>query len=73
MTSIVFDTLEPHAKGLWRHEISDFASAAEGFTWRKQTYFGGLYQKTVARRLAVPAEEPEECRHRSRHTHRPAG
>ena len=73
VTSIVFDTLEPYAKGLWRHEISDFAGAADGFVWRKETFFGGLYQKTVARRLAVPAEEPEECGHRFRHIHRLAG
>jgi hypothetical protein len=24
----------------------------EGFTWRKETFFGGLYQETVARRPA---------------------
>ena len=49
VTSLVFDTLEPFAKGLWANEISSYASAKEGFVWSKQTYFGGLYQKTVAR------------------------
>ena len=63
VTSIVFDTLEPYAKSLWRHEIAEFAGAAEGFTWRKETYFGGLYQKIVARRLAVPAREQDAPRH----------
>ena len=48
--SLVFDTLEPFAKGLWAKEISSFAGAKEGFIWSKQTYFSGLYQKTVARR-----------------------
>jgi SAM-dependent methyltransferase len=63
MTSIVFDTLEPYAKGLWRHEISDFASAADGFVWSKETYFGGLFQKTVARRPHRPARAPDAPRH----------
>jgi len=49
--NMVFDNLEPYAKGLWRNEIADFASSAAMFSWRKQTYFGGLYQKTVACRL----------------------
>ncbi len=48
--SLVFDTLEPFAKGLWANEISSYAGPKEGFVWSKQTYFGGLYQKTVARR-----------------------
>ncbi len=51
ITSLVFDTLEPFAKSLWRHEIKEFASQARGFEWRKETYFGGLYQKVVARRV----------------------
>lgn len=48
--SLVFDTLEPFAKALWRHEIASYASAGDEFTWEKATYFGGLYQKVVARR-----------------------
>lgn len=52
VTSLIFDTLEPYAKGLWRHEIRSFADNDEGFAWRKETYFGGLYQKVVATRLA---------------------
>jgi ubiquinone/menaquinone biosynthesis C-methylase UbiE len=51
ITSIVFDTLEPFAKSLWRHEISSFASNPSAFHWRQETYFGGLFQKVVARRL----------------------
>lgn len=46
--SFVFDTLEPFARTLWSREIEDFARAGAGFAWRKQTYFGGLYQKVVA-------------------------
>lgn len=46
--SLVFDTLEPFAKDLWRNEIESFGKHADRFRWRKQTYFGGLYQKVVA-------------------------
>jgi len=53
ITSLVFDTLEPYAKGLWRHEIAAFASAPGRFAWSKRTYFGGLFQKVVARRPAA--------------------
>lgn len=56
LMSIVFDLLEPFAKALWRREIRSFATAAEEFTWRKETYFGGLYQKVVAEGRA-PIEE----------------
>lgn len=48
--SVVFDTLEPFAKGLWRNRIEDYATDRADFTWTKTTYFGGLYQKIVARR-----------------------
>lgn len=50
ITSFVFDTLEPFAKGLWRKEIAEFAGSDERFEWRKETYFGGLFQKVVATR-----------------------
>lgn len=50
ITSLVFDTLEPFAKDLWRHPIEDFAAGDKRFTWRQQSYFGGLFQKTVAQR-----------------------
>jgi len=48
VTSIVFDTLEPFAKELWRHPIESFANADPRFKWRQQNYFGGLFQKVVA-------------------------
>jgi ubiquinone/menaquinone biosynthesis C-methylase UbiE len=50
ITSLVFDTLEPYAKGLWRDEIATFAGNDARFAWRKETYFGGLFQKVVATR-----------------------
>lgn len=50
ITSLVFDTLEPFAKGLWREEIASFAGNDSRFVWRKETYFGGLFQKVVATR-----------------------
>lgn len=52
ITSIVFDTLEPFAKGLWCHEIRDFATDAGRFEWRRETIFGSLFQKAVATRKA---------------------
>ena len=48
--SLIFDFLEPFAKSLWHADIADFAGARDDFAWSKQTYFGGLYQKTVALR-----------------------
>jgi len=48
ITSLVFDTLEPFAKGLWLREIKEFATHAEAFSWRQETLFGGLFQKVVA-------------------------
>jgi SAM-dependent methyltransferase len=50
ITSLVFDTLEPFAKSLWRHEIREFAATPDDFDWRKETYFGGLFQKVVVER-----------------------
>ncbi|MFQ5562763.1 MAG: rhodoquinone biosynthesis methyltransferase RquA [Parvularculaceae bacterium] len=50
VTSFVFDTLEPFAKGLWRREISELAADPAPFAWRKETFFGGLFQKVVAER-----------------------
>ncbi|MDH3741959.1 MAG: methyltransferase, partial [Hyphomicrobiales bacterium] len=52
ITSLVFDTLEPFAKDLWRNAIVDFASTPGEFVWSKQTYFGGLFQKVTASRPA---------------------
>ncbi len=53
ITSVVFDTLEPFAKGLWRNEIADFASNATRYGWHKEIFSGGLFQKVVARRETV--------------------
>lgn len=50
ITSFVFDTLEPFAKGMWRHEIKDFADQSDQFEWRKENFFGNLFQKVVATR-----------------------
>jgi len=48
---LLFKRLEPFAESLWRHQIADFATAPENYRWEKQTFFGGLYQKTIAQRL----------------------
>lgn len=47
----IFRHLEPFAPSMWEREIEDWAGPrAEGFTWRKHTRFGGLYQIVVADR-----------------------
>lgn len=53
---VVFDCLKPFAKALWRSEISTFASTPERFHWRKDTYFGGLFQKVVAQAHTSPRD-----------------
>ena len=50
--SLVFDLLEPFAKGLWDFEIRSYTTQAARFDWSKRTCFGGLYQISVARRRA---------------------
>ncbi|MDQ2091651.1 rhodoquinone biosynthesis methyltransferase RquA [Marimonas arenosa] len=45
---LVFDMLEPFAKSIWQHEIEEFATKGDEFSWRKETYFGDLYQRVVA-------------------------
>ena len=59
---MVFRWLEPYATGLIKREIAEFATNREDFSWRKKTYFGGLYQKVVAVRkpaLAQPLQAAE--------------
>lgn len=51
--SAVFNRFEPFAKDLWDQDIRQLAGRAASFSWSKQTYFGGLYQKVVARPLAA--------------------
>jgi SAM-dependent methyltransferase len=51
ITSLVFDTLEPFAKELWRDPIEEFGGGDTRFSWRQQTLFGGLYQIVVAERI----------------------
>lgn len=43
-------TLEPFALDLWRHEIAHWLPAAAKAESRKQSFFGGLYQKVVIKR-----------------------
>ncbi len=50
----VFALLEPFARVLWTREIESYARHRGGFRWRKQTFFGGLYQKVVAERVDPP-------------------
>lgn len=45
--SVVFDKLEPFAKTLWRKQIRELASEPEHYSWKYDTYFGGLFQRVV--------------------------
>lgn len=42
--------LEPFAYAMWVNEVSSYASKPDAFSWSKQTFFGGMYQKVVAER-----------------------
>jgi SAM-dependent methyltransferase len=53
----LMNRLEPFAESLWHHEIVEFASTPGPYRWRKQTLFGGLYQKTVAYHARSQATE----------------
>jgi ubiquinone/menaquinone biosynthesis C-methylase UbiE len=50
-TSLIFRLLEPYAKGLWRKNIEAFAEETANIEWRKETFFGGYFQKVVATRI----------------------
>ena len=41
---------QPFAEALWKTPIREMATDKENYTWSKQTYFGGTYQKVVATR-----------------------
>lgn len=49
--ALVFRWLEPFADGLLRTRIEDLATRAADADWKRETRFGALYQKVVARRL----------------------
>jgi len=50
LMQLLFKRLEPFAESLWQHQVADFATAPQDYRWQKQTFFGGLYQKTIAYR-----------------------
>ncbi len=45
--ALVFRYLEPFANSLLAEEISTMVPQTADFEWRKETFFGGLYQKVV--------------------------
>jgi ubiquinone/menaquinone biosynthesis C-methylase UbiE len=51
LTSLIFWLLEPYAKGLWHKNIATFAGKRADVEWRKETFFGGFFQKVVATRI----------------------
>ena len=52
LMSLVFNTLEPFAGALWQREINSYGFLTGQFSWHKETFFGGLYQKVVAQHRA---------------------
>ena len=44
---VVNHYLEPFAETMWKNEIQHYAGKANQFTWRKKTFFGGVYQCVV--------------------------
>ena len=44
--------LEPFAEALWKNEISHYAAQADKFTWRKRTFFAGVYQCVIVEHKA---------------------
>lgn len=51
LMNLVFTTLEPFARELWQREINSYGFLSRRFSWNKEIFFGGLYQKAVAQRL----------------------
>jgi hypothetical protein len=48
--NLIWRKLEPFTIELLETEIETLADDSPGFTWSKETFFGGLYQKVVATR-----------------------
>jgi ubiquinone/menaquinone biosynthesis C-methylase UbiE len=44
---VVNRLLEPFAETMWKNEIRHYAREADRFTWRKKTFFGGVYQCVI--------------------------
>lgn len=42
--------LEPFADALWKNEIQHYAKDAAAYTWKKRTFFAGVYQCVVVER-----------------------
>lgn len=49
---------QPFAESMWNNSIDSYAKDKDHFIWRKKTYFGRMYQKTVAVRQIPSHEKP---------------
>ena len=45
----ILRSFEPFAMDLWRHEVAEWLPGLAGETIRKETFYGGLYQKLVVK------------------------
>jgi len=61
--NLIWHKLEPFTIELVDTEIKSVAEDNSAFTWSKETFFGGLYQKVVATRRA-PGLQPRQLNHR---------
>ena len=53
---LIFRRLEPFAESLWQNDIANMAASRDGFAWTKKTFFGGLYQLTIAQAVEANTE-----------------
>ena len=45
---------QPFAEKLWERSIDMYATKKAGYSWRKTTYYGGMYQKVVVTKIGLP-------------------
>lgn len=50
LMKLILRTLEPFAMDLWAHEVAEWLPTLAEGAIRKETYWGGLYQKLVIRK-----------------------
>lgn len=48
---------QPFAEKMWDKEIHTLADHRINYTWRKATFFGGMYQKVVATKKDISAKQ----------------
>ena len=65
----ILSMLEPFAQDLWRKEIVSWLGGTLVDSYRKETFFGGLYQKVVLQQAIVADDEKVAVCHSSDSSH----